>query len=199
MKPRQKRGLALMLLGLALVLGAGLMHWSEQKQDQIAGQNAQLLLRKIKHDRIEFVGIVPPEPPSEEAEAGEQPVQSYLGYDLVGTVLVPELGLELPVLADWSEELLNVAPCRYSGSVAGGDMILMGHNYKSLFYPLLKATEGMTVMFTDVNGRTTVYRVAELDTIRGSEEELLASAYPLTLFTCTPGGQNRFVLRCEGQ
>lgn len=30
-----------------------------------------------------------------------------------------------------------------------------------------------------------------------TEGELLPSSYPLTLFTCTAGGQNRIVVRCE--
>lgn len=54
------------------------------------------------------------------------------------------------------------------------------------------------ISFADVNGLVTVYRVAELETLDPyAVPDLIAGEYPLTLFTCTYGGAQRVVVRCE--
>ena len=107
-------------------------------------------------------------------------------------------GIELPVLSQWDDAMLKTAPCRYSGSVAGGDLIIMGHNYKSHFTPLNRAAVGDGVTFTDAAGQAHSYTVTKIETLHKSQlEDLTGTDYPLTLFTCTYGGQNRLVLRCE--
>ena len=50
-----------------------------------------------------------------------------------GVLRIPTLGLELPVLNEWNYDLLQMAPCRYSGDVETDDLILMGHDYQSHF------------------------------------------------------------------
>lgn len=78
-------------------------------------------------------------------------------------------------------------------------MIIMGHNYKTHFRPLHELQEGAPVEFEDVNGVVYRYTVEEILTLHKSEGELLPSDSPLTLFTCTPGGQNRILIRCARQ
>jgi sortase A len=200
MTARQKRGCALIAAGLVLVLCAVGMQLMEQKQDELAGENAKILLRQLQLDRVTVDLKDDPLQEQEQvstADPTDMPVKQYLGYDLIGTIRLPALGIELPVLNTWSDALLNVAPCRYAGSLTKENMILMGHNYKNHFYPMLRAQIGMEVEFEDVYGQIYHYRIAEIVTLRASDGELLASDYPLTLFTCTVGGQNRFVVRCE--
>lgn len=115
---------------------------------------------------------------------------------MIGTVRIPTVGIELPVLSTWSYEMLNIAPCRYSGSIDSGDLILMGHNYKSHFTPLHQVTVGSEVTFEDVNGIVYRYTVDAIEYLHKSESEQLPSEHPLILFTCTAGGQNRIIIRC---
>ena len=197
MTARQKRGCALIAAGLVLILCAVGMQLMEQKQDELAGENAKILLRQLQLDRVTLnLQDDPQQEQTTDADSFDMPVKQYLGYDLIGTIRLSDLGIELPVLNTWSDALLNVAPCRYAGSLTKENMILMGHNYKNHFYPMLRAQVGMEVEFEDVYGQIHHYRIAEIVTLRDSDGELLASDYPLTLFTCTVGGQNRFVVRC---
>jgi len=197
MTKQQKRGCVFVFLGVALILLSLGLHLTQKKQDQYAGANAQALLLQLESHQLPVT--LPEETPSQPAVSGDpapMPVKEYLGYAIIGIIRVPSLGVELPILENWDYELLNVAPCRYSGSLAEEDLILMGHNYESHFRPLHHVELGATVEFEDVSGVIHSYTVAEVTTLYKNDGELLPSAYPLTLFTCTPGGQWRVVVRC---
>lgn len=209
MSRRQKRGCILMLLGLTLILCAVGIHLAEQQQDNRAGESAHILLQQLEMSRAEVVlpesgeGI-PTDGDLSMLEDGmdtrpaitKMPEKSFYGYAMIGTIRVASVGIRLPVLSQWSYSLLDVAPCRYSGSVPGGDMIVMGHNYKSHFSPLHYVKEDAEVEFENVNGILSRYRVAEIVVVHKSEKDALESDYPLTLFTCMPNGRDRLLIRC---
>lgn len=204
MNRRQKNGLMLMVLGLLLLLGGFFLHYTQSRQDQLAGENAQILLQQLELNKFTVTPPVLPVLPEQTPELPEAPSapkpmaeKEYLGYSMIGTVRVPDLGIELPVLSSWSYELLNVAPCRYSGSIPEENMILMGHNYRSHFTPLHRAEVGMAVEFEDVNGILYRYTIAQIQFLHKSQGEKLPSEYPLSLFTCSANGQERIVIRCQ--
>ena len=185
-------------MGLSMVFAAMFLHILEQRQDRQAGENAAVLLQQLELSRMSVPAALEMVHPEEAAsEVGAMPEKEYLGYAMIGTLRIPSLGMELPILRDWSYELLNVAPCRYSGSAPEENMILMGHNYKSHFTPLHNIAVGAEVTFEDVNGFLYRYCVEEITYLHKTEGEALPSDDPLTLFTCTSGGQNRIVVRCS--
>ena len=191
----QKRGLILVLAGLLLVAVALGMHLMQKKQDALAGQTAQMLLQQLELNRL-VIHQESNESPVDETPA-VMPEKEYMDYRMLGSVQVSSVGVKLPVLSSWDEQMLKIAPCRYSGSIPEQNMIIMGHNYKSHFTPLHQVNVGDEVIFEDVAGIIYRYRVATIETLHRSQGELLPSDYPLTLFTCTPGGINRLVIRCE--
>lgn len=207
MNKRQKRGIILVALGFLLVFGAVGLHAAQDQEDALAGENAKVLLR---HLQLSSVTVTPPAASdrAEDAPSGQIPEETvplpttmaekeYMGYSMIGTIRIPSVNIELPVMSSWSYDLLKVAPCRYSGSIGGGDLIIMGHNYKSHFTPMKKVKAGAEVEFEDVNGMVYRYVVEKVEQLHKSEVDRLASEYDLTLFTCTASGQNRFVLRCN--
>ena len=130
----------------------------------------------------------------------EMPVETIDGLDYIGTLEIPSLDLELPVLSEWNYPNLRVAPCRYVGSAYQGNLIIAAHNYPSHFGNLKHLQEGEIVRFTDVDGNRFMYKVVVRETLEPtaidemqSEEE---GAWDLTLFTCTIGGQSRVTVRC---
>lgn len=197
MNKHQKRACVLLLAGLLLICSALCIHLVQLRQDTLAGQTAALLLQQLELNRMP------------DAVAGEQsdsavsdpllPARQYMGYRIIGSLQIPSVNIHLPVLDDWDEAMLKVAPCRYRGSITDGNMIIMGHNYKSHFTPLRSIQPGAEILFTNVDGKVFRYRVAAIETLHRNEGEQLESQYPLTIFTCTPGGINRFVVRCELQ
>lgn len=120
------------------------------------------------------------------------------GYAYIGYLSIPKLNLELPIMADWDYNRLRVAPCRYVGSVRGEDLVIMAHNYASHFGGLSKLAEGDSVVFTDMDGVVTSYRVVGLDILDPyAVEEMVSGEFDLTLFTCTYGGQSRVTVYCD--
>ncbi len=127
----------------------------------------------------------------------EMPVSKIGGRYYVGMLEVPDRRLELPVMSDWNEEDLKISPCRYSGSVYSGDMVIAGHNYYRHFSPIKWLEKGTEVRFTDMDGNLFVYEVTGREVVGGYEvEEMLAGEWDLTLFTCTTGGKDRVAIRC---
>lgn len=120
------------------------------------------------------------------------------GYAYIGYLSIPKLELELPVMADWDYRRLQIAPCRYTGSVRGEDLVLMAHNYSTHFGGLSKLSAGDNVIFTDMDGVVTVYQVMAQDILDPYAVEAVTSGdYDLTLFTCTYGGKSRVTVFCD--
>ena len=121
------------------------------------------------------------------------------GYAYVGTLAIPALGLDLPVMASWDGDYdaLAVAPCRQFGSPQTHDLVIAGHNYASHFGGLSHLVAGDEVGFTDVAGRSWCYRVALVETLAPEAvDDVRESPWDLTLYTCTYGGASRVVVRC---
>jgi len=195
---KQIRAVTLIILGLSMILTSAYFFSQYEQEAEIAGENAQRLLAAITQEIEQTREQDVYDTARREQTTGQMLQTSLQGYDLVGIIRVPGAGVELPVLNDWNYDLLKLSPCRYSGSIEGQDLILMGHNYKKHFAPLRRVSPGDRVEFLDVSGTLHAYVVAETEVLKPTQlDELSSSDYSLTIFTCTPGGQSRFVVRCE--
>lgn len=199
------RGALLVIAGLILVAAASVIWLLQDREDQLAGQNASILLNELEQE-LEHPAPAIPSEPAEELEPSEpaapdtpapMPETTFSGYTMVGRLSIPSVDIQLPILSTWDYDLLKVAPCRYSGSAEGGDLILLGHNYKSHLKPLAQVAVGAEVEFTAVDGTVYRYTVDAVDTIRGTEVEKLASGHALNIFTCTRDRVHRTVVRCS--
>lgn len=210
---KKAKGIVLVVLGLAMVIAATLMYSMYERRDIVAGQNAEKLLfqlsRDIEKQPVHSIPLpLPTEIPSADSgdEAPSQPepivypemtTADYYGLTTIGIIRVPDCGIELPVLSDWNYTILEYAPCRYSGNIYAGDLIIMGHNYWSHFKPLKSVELGALVEFVDVNGAVWQYTVDVIDSIHRNDVEQLPSEHDLILFTCEEYGVYRFVARCS--
>lgn len=195
---KRKFGMVLMVLGVMLLAGAlGLFLWNRQK-DQAADTASQEAIVKVvevirEHQTAPTVPVeLLPEP------MRQMTVADIDGHGYIGFISFPTLGLELPVMADWSDAQLKIAPCRYSGSIFTDDLVLMAHNYKKHFGPIRRLKAGDAVIFTDMDGGIYEYRVIAQEVLGPQAvEDMTAGDYDLTLFTCTYGGENRITVRCD--
>lgn len=119
------------------------------------------------------------------------------GLSCIGILEVPSLDLRLPILGDWSDELLKKAPCRYSGSVYTNNMVIAGHNSRAQFNKLNKLKEGDLIVFTDVVGNVFEYYVSAIEVLDGDDVDEMLNGWPLTLFMCTYDNLSRYTIRCE--
>lgn len=192
----------LLALGLALMLAAACLTAFNLREAQSA-QSASSQVTKQLAAAIEETALS--SSVASGAAKSARPLSTDVmstiaidGREYVGFLRVPELGLELPVLAEWSYSGLRVAPCRYAGSVYAGNMVVAAHNYASHFGGLRGLSYGDEVSFVDVLGNVFTYRVASVEQLDPyAVEDMTESEYPLTLFTCTLGGANRVTVRCE--
>lgn len=195
---KQIRAVALVLLGLSMILTSAYFFSQYEQEAEIAGENAQQLLAALTEEIEQNQEQNLYDTAVQEQSTGQMLQTSLQGYDLVGIIRVPGVGVELPVLNDWNYDLLKLSPCRYSGSIEGQDLILMGHNYKKHFAPLRQVSPGDRVEFLDASGSSHAYVVAGTEVLKPTQlDELTVSESALTIFTCTPGGYGRFVVRCD--
>lgn len=192
-----------MACGVALLLSALLLYLHNFAQANQAGETAANVLPQLvqqipeePHQQHLLEQIIPAEfRDPEDLEMTEIILDgdAYIGY-----LSIPALELELPILANWDYDLLQKAPCRYTGSTKSDDLVLMAHNYDKHFGRLSKLKAGDTMLFTDMDGVVTAYAVVGRDVlVPTAVEEMTAGDFDLTLFTCTYGGQSRITVYCD--
>ena len=195
---KRKLGLLLIVLGVVFLAGALGLYLHNQQEDRAAEEASQEAIVKVV-EVIREHQAAPTEPavPLPEAER-TMTVADIDGHGYIGFISLPTLGLELPVMADWSYDQLKIAPCRFSGSVFTDDLVLMAHNYKKHFGPIRRLEAGDSMTFTDMDGNSWEYQVVAQEVLGpGAVEDVTAGEYDLTLFTCTYGGENRITVRCD--
>ena len=206
----KRKGGFLMALGLLMVLAAAVLTWLNLNQSHQAAAVSKEVVQALS--RLPEQNASPENAPMPEAGSVPGPaLPDYLrfpeiqmptvhidGQDYVATVAIPTLGLELPVISDWSYPALKIAPCCYKGSAYTGDLIIMAHNYDSHFGRIRKLHPGDLVTVTDMDGNLFSYQVAELEELPGNAvEDMESGIWDLTLFTCTYGGRSRITVRCD--
>lgn len=209
---KRKFGNLLMMLGAALVLGAlalFLYNFKEANDAETAAVNLlPQLLDQIEERRDnpeaedeteETVAYIPGTPLDLlDPSFFEMTEVEIDGYGYIGYLSIPDLGLDLPVMGDWDYSRLKIAPCRYSGTARGENLVIMAHNYNRHFGGLSELTEGDSVTFTDMDGILHEYEVVAKDILMpNAVEEMTAGEYDLVLFTCTYGGRTRVTVYCD--
>lgn len=187
-KKRTKTGIALMILGLLLTAAAGGLFVYNQSTDNKAGETAEIIYNSLTEKADLEYRI------NEKSER----VAIIDGVEYIGVISIPSYNITLPVQSSWSLKSLKISPCRYSGSVNSGSLIICAHNYQSHFGKLKYIREGDQIRFTDMMGMTYIYEVNEIDLIGGYDVDEMKenSGWDLTLFTCNYSGAQRITLRC---
>lgn len=215
MKAKKKGGF-LKILGLLLIVGALALAVWNMHSENAANESSSLALQQLAKEIPESVRYVPVSEgaagayeapiPEDEIEYPDyvlnpemdMPVSSVNGWDYIGVLEIPALGLSLPVMSTWSYPALNVAPCRYEGSAYTNDLIIAAHNFNCHFGQLKNLPEGSAVVFTDMAGNRFDYVSVLTETLQpAAVEEMHSGGWDLSLFTCTVGGQYRVTVRCE--
>ena len=173
---------ALLLLAGALLAGQNLL-----TERRAARQTADLLAA------VETRIAAPADLPAPEVTR-----DPWTGYEVIGVVGLPDLGLSLPVLADYTQDLLAVAPCRYTDDLAlePGQLVVAGHNYRTHFGRLGELAPGSRITWQNLDGVTYTYTVTEVTEIDAGDREALEQGdWDLTLFTCDVTRTRRILVR----
>ncbi len=206
MSARRTVGLVLLNAGIVLIIAALLLFLYFLYVGERAGDASDAALEQV----LQVVGSIPAEDEdteidekSEDADTVPEMTVVWIdGYPYIGYLSVPSLGLELPVMAEWTLESLDIAPGRYYGSVFTDDLVIAGHNYRRHFSALKFADDGTVVIFTDMDGNDYYYEIARKETVRPTAIDTMIGLdvdehdWDMTLFTCTTGGKARCAIRC---
>ena len=184
MNTKQKIGRACMIVGILLILGAlallGYNQWDANRADKASqdalGKLEETLTETIEDKTKDEEPVVQPELDPEQ----EMTVTDIDGWGYIGYLSIPSIGLELPVMSEWS----------YAGL-----------NYAKHFSPIKWLALGSEVYFTDMDGQRWSYEVSNVETIQPTDIDKMITAsdedaWDLTLFTCTTGGRARCAVRC---
>jgi len=190
---RKIRGVLLIVLGLALTFYGAFTFDRYERVAAAAAQNAQILLieleSEMRQNRIDNITI--------EAPKNQMPQLTLEGYPLIGIFKAEKAGIELPIIDNWSYDRLKFAPCRYSGSLDSGDLVLIGHNYEGHLKTLDTLKDGDAVSFTDITGKEHKFTVRKNATLAPEQIGALTSPeYDMTVVTCTSTGKSRFAIYC---
>ena len=186
-------GLVCIVLGVVLLLAAGGLYAYNCYEDAHAGAEAQTVVADLQQK------VETPEP---EAESGpldpELPVVEVDGNEYVGEISIPAIGIDLPVMSEWSYPRLKIAPCRQFGSSRTDDLVIAAHNYESHFGKIGTLALGDEVRFTDMDGIENHYTVSAIEVHDPTDVEAVEhSGHDLVLYTCTYGGKTRIVVFCD--
>lgn len=199
---RRKLGNLCIFLG-AVLLAAALLLLGYNCWDAARAGNAAEEILPALLDEMPDEPAVPDQPLGTPVEYLDEDTLTMTeaeidGERYIGWLDIPAIELELPVMSEWSYSRLKTAPCRYSGSVRGEDLVLLGHNYTRHFGKLDRLRVGDEVLFTDMDGVVYRYEVAARDVLDADAvAEMTAGEYDLTLFTCDATGARRITVYCD--
>jgi sortase A len=200
----KKQGSILILLGVLLLIAALGLAVYNMYDEVRANETARGALVQLQEQIVPVThDYTSPQPTTSLPHyntPSEMPVARVDENGYIGILTIPSQGLELPILAEWSDKNLKTAPARFQGSVYEGNLIIAGHNYNSHFGRIPDMKLGDLAYFTDVDGNRFTYEMIDL-VILGSNalEDLESGDWDLTLFTCTWGGAERITLRFAEQ
>ena len=204
---RSRTGTILIVIGALMLAAAAWLVLSHLNEARTAGESAAKAAEEVmkviaerQQASADAEGGDPAAAPDQSLIQTQQelPVQRIETETYCGLLSISDLGLNLPVINTWSYENLRVAPCRYAGTPYRGDMVLLAHNYDRHFGRLGQLRPGARLTFADMDGNLFEYEAADILTVSPEQmDQIVDTGYPLTLFTCTPGGSARLVVRCS--
>lgn len=190
---RRKIAVTLMITGFVLILSAAALLFYNYSENKKAEEQSQQLINNLKDYISQHESSFVPD-----AFEKEMTIVDIDGYGYIGYLYIPDLEVDLPVMADWDYTRLKISPCRYYGSTYTDNLVIAAHNYSSHFGYIGNLQKGAYVMFTDMDSNVTTYQVTSVELLNPTDvDKVKDTGDDLILYTCTYGGAQRITVRCE--
>lgn len=143
---------------------------------------------------------------NQQQEVIKYTAENGIEYSIEAQITIPRLGIDYPVISEWSEELLKVSVNKYWGPKPNevGNYCIVGHNYKSgkMFGNLPAITDGDIIELKSfLTGETVKYEVYDRKVVNPSDtactSQLTGGRKELTLITCKEYGTQRLVVKAR--
>ena len=134
----------------------------------------------------------------EERYNNEMPSVTYEEQDYSAILTISRFSVTLPVRSTWDKTVVNKVPCRFTGSVYDGTLIIGGEDAEGQFdfVPLVDIGDVITV--TDMKGYEFTYTVSTVKHAKNSKAStLIDENYDLTLFAKDKKTGDWLLVRCN--
>ena len=126
-------------------------------------------------------------------------------YETIGTISIPTIDVEYPILSETTTALLKIAPCKFWGPEPNevGNLCIAGHNYKTdqFFSNVPDLVVGDVIEITDLSGRTLKYSVYDKYTVVPEDTSCTSQETDgkkiVTLITCTDDNEKRVIVQAK--
>lgn len=138
------------------------------------------------------------------ATATEKYETSSGTYDIIGRITIPKIGVDYPIFAKTTDELLKISICKFHGGNPNevGNLCLAGHNYRNnkFFSKVDTLSIGDIIEITDLSKRKIQYEIYDIHTVdpsdRSDTTQLTNGKKEVTLITCTDDTKQRIIVKC---
>ncbi len=121
-------------------------------------------------------------------------------FDIIGIIKIDNLNLNYPILSNYSNNLLKIAPCRISGPFPNevGNLCIAAHNYNNSTYfsniDLLKINDKITIY--DSNGNFLDYYIYKTYESNYNDLSCMENTNyrEITLITCNNLNSNKRII-----
>lgn len=119
----------------------------------------------------------------------------------LGKIYIEKINLDYAVFNAFNENLLKIAPCKFSGGELGsrGNICIAGHNYNDdrFFGRLAELEYGDKIKLVDLNENEFEYIVYDIFETDESDTSILKAnkSYELTLLTCNNANKKRVIVK----
>lgn len=185
----------LAILGIALVVTIMLIAIKYGK-NQIKEKELQAVVDEVK-TKVDQV--------SKEDNSNTEVQVEYNGYNVVGIIKIPAIGVEYPIIDRTNEQAMKVSITKFWGNNVNdiGNFTMAGHNYidGTMFGKTKKLNIGDKIEMTDLTGNTVEYEIFDKYVIDPNDVTCVNSVQEntreITLLTCTNGRSNRLVIKAR--
>lgn len=132
----------------------------------------------------------------------DENTDKYKGFNQIGTIEIPAINLNCPVLEDASKDALEVAVGKYDGPGLNkvGNTTIAGHNYRNgtFFSNNKKLVNGDKIYITDSTRKKVAYSIYYIYTTTPEDSTYLErdtkGKREISLTTCTDDSKSRLII-----
>ena len=135
----------------------------------------------------------------------EIPYIEYEGYQVIGTIQIPKIKIEYPILIESTEDSLKKSITRVGNGKVNetGNLTLAGHNFlnASMFGRIDKLENNDEIIISDLYGNQVTYKVFDKYVTDPNDVRVLEGVEKnkkeITLITCINGRENRLIIKAR--
>ena len=125
------------------------------------------------------------------------------GIKVIGSIKIPKINLEYPILEETTKNTMNLSITKFCGGNINdyGNLALAGHNNRdgTMFGRTKELVISDEIELTDLNKTTITYSIVEIFTTDPNDVDILTTKdekiREVTLITCTNGNKERLVIK----